>query len=80
MAGERRGSSQRVNLTLPQEMHQVLRGIADEHYGGNLSRFLGDAGMYYAGVLRGRRESAAPETPGSDASTSADADGRSPRI
>jgi hypothetical protein len=40
---------------LPEEVHALLRGIADECYGGNFSRFLGDAGMFYAGVLRGQQ-------------------------
>lgn len=51
-----RVNAQRVNITLPEQVHQLLREVAEEHYGGNLSRFLSDAGMFYAGVLRGRRE------------------------
>lgn len=58
VAGVRsRVNAQRVNITLPEEVHRLLKAVAQEHYGGNFSRFLGDAGMFYAGVLRGGQES-----------------------
>lgn len=50
-------TAKRVNITLPEEVHSLLQKAAQDHYGGNLSRFLADAGMFYAGVLRGIGES-----------------------
>jgi hypothetical protein len=48
--------TKRVNVTIPGELHEMLREAAETHYGGNLSRYLTDAGLYYAGVLAGRKE------------------------
>ncbi len=47
--------AKRVNITLPAELHKLLKETADEVYSGNLSRYLTDAGLYYAGVLKGQR-------------------------
>ncbi|MDI6872089.1 MAG: hypothetical protein QME79_12250 [Bacillota bacterium] len=49
--------SKRLNITIPVEVYELARQAADKHYGGNLSRYLADAGLYYAGVLAGRQES-----------------------
>ncbi len=49
------GTAKRVNISLPEEVHSLLQQLAGEYYGGNLSRFLGDAGVFYAGVLAERR-------------------------
>lgn len=49
-------TSKRVNITIPEEVHKLLSAAAEQHYGGNLSRFLADAGVYYAGVIKGRVE------------------------
>ena len=41
-----RVNAQRVNITLPAEVHRLLKEVAQERYGGNLSRFLADAGVF----------------------------------
>jgi hypothetical protein len=45
------GAAKRVNISLPEEVHKLLQELAEKHYGGNLSRFLTDAGVYFAGRL-----------------------------
>ena len=37
-------------------MYQLIEDAARELYGGNVSRYLADAGLYYAGVLRGQKK------------------------
>lgn len=51
--------AKRLNVTIPQEVFELIRKAADERYDGNLSRYLADAGLYYAGVLAGRAGQAA---------------------
>ncbi|NLN18130.1 MAG: hypothetical protein GX162_02475 [Firmicutes bacterium] len=51
-----RVNAQRVNITLPAEVHRLLKEVAQERYGGNLSRFLADAGVFYAGAIRATQE------------------------
>lgn len=59
------GSAKRINISLPEEVHQLLQQLAAKHYGGNLSRFLGDAGVFYAGVLTERNKKAEADNRGS---------------
>lgn len=54
--------AKRLNITVPQEVFELRRRAADEKYEGNLSRFLADAGLYYAGVLAGQQENPDHET------------------
>ncbi len=54
--------AKRLNVTVPQEVFELIRKTADERYEGNLSRYLADAGLYYAGVLAGRLEGKAPSS------------------
>jgi hypothetical protein len=49
------GAAKRVNISLPEEVHRLLQQLAGEYYGGNLSRYLADAGMFYAGILAERK-------------------------
>lgn len=44
----------RVNVSIPAEVHEQIKDAAEEYYGGNVSRYLSDAGLYYAAVLRER--------------------------
>jgi hypothetical protein len=44
-------SNKRVNISIPEEAHSLLESYADKYYEGNFSRFLIDAGMFFAGVL-----------------------------
>jgi hypothetical protein len=45
------GTSKRVNISLPEKLHALLQQLATDHYGGNLSRYLADAGLFYGGNL-----------------------------
>ncbi|NMA61496.1 MAG: hypothetical protein GX956_06430, partial [Firmicutes bacterium] len=49
-------ASKRLNITIEEGMYQLIEDAARELYGGNVSRYLADAGLYYAGVLRGQKK------------------------
>lgn len=49
----RAAGSKRLNITIPVEGYALVEEAAKRYYGGNVSRYLTDAGLYYAGVLAG---------------------------
>jgi hypothetical protein len=49
-------ANKRVNISIPEALHEILKDLSDKYYEGNFSRFLTDAGLYYAGVLDKREE------------------------
>ncbi len=50
-------ATKRLNVTIEETTHELIKAAADELYSGNVSRYLADAGPFYAGVLRGRKPS-----------------------
>lgn len=48
-------SNKRVNISIPAEAKKLLQDYADQYYEGNFSRFLIDAGLFFAGVLNERK-------------------------
>lgn len=54
----RAAGSKRLNITIPVEGYALVEEAAKRYYGGNVSRYLTDAGLYYAGVLAGRESKA----------------------
>ncbi len=49
-------ASKRLNITIEDGMYDLIEEAAKELYGGNVSRYLADAGLFYAGILRGRKK------------------------
>lgn len=49
-------ASKRLNITIEEGMYKLIEEAAQELYGGNVSRYLADAGLFYAGILRGQKE------------------------
>lgn len=49
-------ASKRLNVTIEEGMYALIEEAAKELYGGNISRYLADAGLFYAGVLREKKE------------------------
>jgi hypothetical protein len=49
-------ASKRLNVTIEEGMYQIIEQAAKELYGGNVSRYLADAGLFYAGILQGKKE------------------------
>ncbi len=50
--------AKRVNITISEAAHEHLRSLVDTLYGGNFSRFVSDAAIFYAGSISdaGRQE------------------------
>lgn len=49
-------ASKRLNIAIEEGMYGIIEEAAEELYGGNVSRYLADAGLYYAGILRGQKD------------------------
>ena len=49
-------ATERRNIIIPEDAFKIIREAADRECGGNLSRYLVNAGLYYARVLKGREE------------------------
>lgn len=49
-------ANKRVNISIPEALHEILKDLGEKYYDGNFSRFLTDAGLYYAGVLEKKVE------------------------
>ncbi len=49
-------ANKRVNISIPEALHDLLKEPADKYYEGNFSRFLTDAGLYYAGILEKKEQ------------------------
>ncbi len=47
-------STKRVNITIPDQVHELAKQKAQELYGGNVSRLMTDALLFYIGVLEGK--------------------------
>ena len=49
-------ATKRLNITIEESAYKLIKEAADELYSGNISRYLTESGLYYAGVLCGQKE------------------------